>query len=512
MSYTQQLAGRGKSGKGTNWITTGVVVDVDDPQQNGRIRAACQALGDETDPKSINLQNIPWATMAPPLGGSMTQGFREVMGQVDGETPYGFFGVPKVGTEVVIAVIDGDNGYRVCLGCLQHNGATGAAPHGRYQSSGSYPDGPLAMNGKQIQPLYNNLTAMFSGPYGQGRSSYEWMSRGSDYTFSAHRGSAKNARQSDDDNENVTISEGDGRTINFTQGYAKDRMGDQPGVVNDPDRKYDPQTYAWVTPGFHSVSMDDRSENCRVRIRSTSAHQIILDDTNERIYIASNKGKNWIEMDSCGNIDIHSDTRVSIHAAKDINMTSEGTIRLASKDLHLRASNELRMYSDADMHMFSNKNIRSKSTLKTVVETGTMFEVLATADARITSNANVHVLANANLHLNGNSAVHVLSSGNVIQTGAKILANSSPAATAATPAAPSESKTAYHTNRIPMHEPWPRVLTDKEKSDKDDLVMAMPVVYTSGSLADFEYKSYDDESIGRVEYGVSLGRNVKWHR
>ncbi len=511
-SYLRASAAQSTSQK-MEQITTGFVVDTDDPQQNSRIRVACAAWGDEVDPTSANIKNIPWASMAPPLAGMMTQGYRGISSRVDGEVPYGFFGAPKLGAEAVVAMVNGDPGYRVVLGFLHDLGGTGAAPHGRFQTSGGYPDGPLTLEGTQIQPLYNNLTDMFGGPYGLGpRTSFEWMSRGSDYTYSAHRAESRNSKQSDDDPENVTITEPDGRTISYTAGYAKDRVGDQPAIIKDDDRTYDPQTYAWVSPGFHSYSMDDRPENCRVRIRTTTGHQIILDDTNERIYVSSNKGRNWVEMDSCGNIDIHSDTRISIHAANDINMTSEGTIRLASKDIHIRAQNEIRAYSNADTHIYANANLRVRTTQKTFIETGSTFEVLATADAKITSSANVHVLAASSAFVTGSSSVEIMSSGNILETASMIYSNSGPAASPADTATPSQSKTAYHTNRIPMHEPWPRVLTDKAKSDKDDALTPIPVMYTTGTLADFEFKTYNDPNIGRIEYGTTLNRNAKWHR
>lgn len=511
-SFARAAAAQSNSGS-MEPITTGVVVDTDDPQQNSRVRVSCPAWGDDADPALANVKNIPWATCGSTLAGSMTQGYRGVSSRVTGEVPYGLVGIPKVGTEVVVVMVNGDPSYRIVVACLPHLGSTGALPHGRYQTSGGYPDGPLAMDGSQIQPLYNNLTEMFGGPYGSGpRGSFEWMSRGADYSFSAHRGQARNQRQSDDDAVTVSISEADGRSITYTAGYANDRVGDQPSLIKDDDRTYDPQTYAWVSPGFHSYSMDDRPENCRVRIRTTTGHQIILDDTNERIYLSTHQGKNWVEMDSCGNIDVHSDTRISIHAAKDINMTSEGTIRLASKDVHIRAQNELRMYSNADMHLYSNANIRTKSTLSTYIETGASFELLATADAKLTSMANVHVLAATSAFVTGGSSVEIMSSGNILETAAMIHMNSGPAAGSADSATASVSKTAYHSNRIPMHEPWPRVLTDKAKSDKDDSLSAIPVMYTAGTLADFEFKAYNDPNIGRVEYGSALNRNAKWHR
>ncbi len=509
----RQSVAKGRSSASTPAITSGFVVDTDDTQQNMRVRVACALWGDETNPDIINLQNIPWATVAPQFGGVMTQGFRGVSTAVDDDTPYGIVGVPKVGTEVIVAKLNDDPLYRVVIGVLPPLGSAGAMPHGRFQTSGSYPDGPLSMSGKPIEPLYSNLTETFGGVYGNGpRGSYEWMSRGADYSAAAYRDASRNKRQTDNDPENVTITEGDGNSFTYTAGYAVDRVGDQPSIVSDDTRKYDPQTYCWGSPGFHSISMDDRAENCRIKLRTTTGHQIIMDDTNERIYVSTHKGKNWVEMDTCGNIDIHSDTRVSIHAAKDINLSSEETIRLSSKDIHFRAQNELRMYSNKDMHLYSSANLRVRTTQKTLIETGNTFEVLSTADAKITSLANVHILAASAAHMTGNGSVHILSSGNILETGALICKNSGAAAQSADSATASQSKTAYHSNRIPMHEPWPRVMTDKAKSDQDASVTAIPVVYTSGSLSDFEFKMYDDVSIGRVEYGSSLARNAKWHR
>lgn len=515
MSMAKQIKdGRDRSDKAgaTRGITSGFVVDNDDPQQSGRLRVCCPSLGDDPNPTTMNVQNIPWARFGTPLAGTMSQGYRGVDAKVEGETGYGFTGVPKVGTDVVVAILDDNPGQRVVIACMPHQSGGTAMPHGRFQSSGSFPDGPLALDGSHIQPMYDNYTQMFSGPYASGRQSFEWMSRGVDYTFGAFRGEAKNPRQAEDDSEDVSVSEPDGRTIQYTQGYGADRVGDQASVANNSNRKYDPQVYAWTSPGFHSISMDDRVENCRLRLRTTTGHQIVLDDTNERIYISTFKGKNWVEMDAAGNIDVHSDTRINIHAAKDINLTSEQTIRLASKDIHFRAQNEIRMFSFADTHLISNSNIRIASVQSTAIETGTTFTVLATADAKITSSSNVHVLAATSAYVTGSSSVELMSGGNILGTGAMVLWNSGPAASSADSAQPASAKTAYHTNRIPMHEPWPRVLVNLDKANDDAAMTAQPIAYTGGSMGDFEFTSYSDSNIGRMEYGVSLNRNPKWHR
>lgn len=490
-------------------ITTGIVVDTDDTQQNLRLRVCCALLGDDPNPKTMRLHNIPWATYAPAFGGVSTQGYRGITSVVDGDVAYGLIGLPKVGTEVLVATVNGDPTVRMVIGCIINNGTSNTFPHGKYDTTGEYPDGPLAVNGTKIQPLYDNITQMFTGLFGSPRDSFEYMTRGVDYSHSAHRGRYMNSRQTTVDPDNVSISEADGNSIEYTAGHSRDRIGPQEEIVSNPNLKSDPQVVALVSPGLHAISMDDRAENCRLRIRTTSGHQIIFDDTNERIYLSSSKGKNWVEMDACGNIDIHSDTRISIHAAKDINLTAGDSVRITANNFHVRTMNETRLFSGGDTHLHSNANFRMHSAASTFLQTGATLAVKVATQANIEA-TNIDMLSSSDFKITSGATLHEKAS-NIFITGPHYV-NSSNAAQAATAADPADQKSAYHTNRIPQHEPWPRVLTDMDKSDNDTESKPNSIDYRSNTLTDFEFKDYNDANIGRIERGVNLQRNQKWHR
>src|ERR1035437_2796747 len=61
--------------------------------------------------------------------------------------------------------------------------------------------------------------------------------------------------------------------------------------------KSDSQTIALTSPGRHFISFQDIDEFCRTRWKTTEGTQIIMDDTNERIYISTARGRNWMEID-----------------------------------------------------------------------------------------------------------------------------------------------------------------------------------------------------------------------
>jgi hypothetical protein len=76
----------------------------------------------------------------------------------------------------------------------------------------------------------------------------------------------------------------------------------------------------------------DIDEYCRMRFRTTAGHQIILDDTNERIYISTAKGRNWIELDEgSGHINVYSASKINVHSENDINLCSDENINIVAK-------------------------------------------------------------------------------------------------------------------------------------------------------------------------------------
>lgn len=471
-------------------ITIGTVVDTNDPQQMGRLRVCCHSWNDDT----TNVESLPWCRYVTPFGGSLGAGTRGPdQDMSEGRVSYGFWAVPKVGSLVIVACIEGRRAERVWLGCIYDQFEPHTMPHGRYSfenhprlpSETTKPIGPFSTSEKFINPSYKNARIAFPGPADK---NYEWQTRVADYTVAAT------------DIENLPTTSSyvhDDKDVkykkwNSRQGYGLSRI--------DPNRQktytgknYDPQTYSWTTPGFHAISMDDRVENCRVRVRSSAGHQIILDDTNERIYISTAKGSNWIEIDQDGNISMYTDKRVNIRAKKDINFTTDETFRVhAKKGIHLYSGDEMRVHVQADLHTRVEQNIRTHSGAATLCTADMDYHITSGNSFYLQATANIHEKAGTSLNLNSGSATNVLSGADVVVTGANVHLNGPQAEQAQGTQPPNEQPAAW-TNIVPDHEPFLRAMTANDFTHVPEV-------------------PYDSDKAGKIERGVEIPRGKYWRR
>lgn len=525
-------------------FTTGIVVDTNDPMEIGRVRVCCPAWGDDPDPKSMDVNHLPWAKVTSPFGGFVNQGFRANGEQIAGETSYGMHSSSKVGAEAIVVQLNGDPNVRAVLGFLRGDGSANTLPHGRYKVSGNGLDGPYTVDDKPIEPLYSNTknaftNAQFGG--GNANSSFEWISRGSDYAMGAHNDDTKRAIQTTTDDDGATLTEGDGRTIKVTQGSSASRVGDKPELAGARDSSHDPQTHCWVSPGFHAIAMDDRMGNTRMRFRTSTGHQILLDDTNERIYVSTNQGNCWFEMDSSGNMDVYSGLRLNIFSANDMNLTTNEDFRVVAKNIHMKASQEFRLTANGDIGVHSNANIRMGAMTEFRAQSGSNFHINsggtlfvsttgaqnfdAGADYFVSSAGSQNFSSGASIFLTSVGSNEVQAGGNSITTAPMVTHNSGPAAASAAPATVAQlagEQPAKHTTRIPQHEPWPRMMMDATRANMVDEEAkpptdgskwtSEPIAFDGSNPAEFEFKSYNDPNIGRIEGGVAIMRNKLWHR
>lgn len=95
--------------------------------------------------------------------------------------------------------------------------------------------------------------------------------------------------------------------------------------------------------GGHAFIMDDgdvKDDNRLVRLRSSSGHQIIMNDSCNSLYISNNNGTVWIEFTAEGRlqifgangIDVRSQANLNIYTDKITNLHSVGKINIKSDD------------------------------------------------------------------------------------------------------------------------------------------------------------------------------------
>lgn len=367
----------------TKTLTIGVVVNTDDPLENGRLMIFCPALND--NPKK--LLHLPWASYITPFGGSVnndkfTRGHIPGQEFSGGAVHYGFWGIPEHGAHVLVGCINGDPRRRFWLGCIPQHQESHTMFNGRFKWDGDSAEGPYTSTNSPLEPIYTNMKKAFKGE----SSSAEWKSRVADYQATSVNEDVGEIPSPDKptylDNQYSQISAAEKdkwvKPILGAHGYdwtSNKKLGEMKAS----------KVYGMMTPSGHSISMDDRAFNSRVKIKSAAGHQVLLDDTNERIYVSTYEGKSWVELDKSGNIDVFADRRLSIHATKDINIESDETVRIkGKKGIHLYAGDtkgqtpleeipgdgQIRFHSTDDMHIMSEKSIRTLAKEDMLTEVG----------------------------------------------------------------------------------------------------------------------------------------------
>jgi hypothetical protein len=549
-------------------ITIGIVVSVNDPQQLGRIQVMIPSLGHTPD--QVERGNLPWANYSTPYGGVDSLSTRGVAtdGQSasgygtksSGPIAYGQWAIPKVNARVLLCTVDKDLNQIYWFGCIYQNSMTHTMPHGRFSAAklSDGPDGPLSSTEQPIEPYYSNSVKAFGG-----HNTFEWRSRGADYSGSAISPTRANkdialntaadqtgtvSAIADDRDAEITEADGNvlGHDLKYRQGYALSRIDPALDTTtaqhvsngSNTDANLEPSVMSFTTPGFHAISMDDRPENCRVRLRTTSGHQILLDDTNERIYISTSEGRNWVEMDTDGHIYIFSEESISLKATGDINLSADKSIRMtAKKGIFMYGEDDIRIETTKDLHAKSiNQFIEASTainiTSQSLLIKNTNFDIssssvklstdtldllcsgnLVTKASTVSiSSSNMNVDSGGNLKMSGDvsSGSHSLDThthkykpgpGGPIPSdppdGGPVGASPGSPATANT-AEP--SKQAYWTNIVPQHEPWAR--TYKKDSE-------ININHTD----EFPYDS-PEIAVSMKRSGVedTRKRNPLWHR
>jgi hypothetical protein len=419
--------------------------------------------------------------------------------------------VPKIGAQVLIACIDGDTNHRIWLGCLYGQYLTHTLPHGRFTyKDADQPAGPISSSEAPIEPLHQNLTEAFTN---QGssvpntpnlpRNNLEFRTRGADKQAALlgdEQAATVESTVSDiSDDRDQTVNEEDGNTFTSDQGYGLSQ--------EDPDlqfestiRNFDPQTYSWTTPGFHSISMEDRTDNVRMRFRTTGGHQIILDDTNERIYISVAKGAAWFEIDQDGNIDFFTTRNFSVHAKKDINFKTDQSFRVhAAEGIHLHADQEVRIHAVQDAHLKSNQSVRLHANGGAFVEADGDLNMVGHGSSFLSADSDLHLDAGGNLNQKSGTEMNLNAGGDMKLTGGPNIHLNGPSATPATTAQDAAEFEAFFASRVPEHEPWARVM------------MNLTADQNVGNQFNPEF-TYTNPQVGKVERGEAIPRNTRWHR
>ena len=321
------------------WLVEGVVVDTSDPQEMGRMKVWCPAV----DGDSPTIETLPWVLYVSPLAGQAHDyPAGGTGGKSTGPVSYGFFAVPKIGAQVLVAFLYGDFNQRVYMGSFFRDHGNRSLPAGRNA------EGAAATSDSfdPIEPTKSNLNAQFQGKLSdsiaQTRGVYE-----------------RQVAQAADQKTN-------------TEGYM-DRVVE---AGEEGAGSLDPQTYCITTPGRHSIIMQDHPKFARLRIKTAEGHQIIFDDANERIYVSTAHGKTWLELDQDGHVHLYGAESISMSAGGDFNLQALGNVNIsAGKNLNLNAGGHGRLSACSDISLSGDGgvNLTSGSSFN-ILSAGTLLQ------------------------------------------------------------------------------------------------------------------------------------------
>lgn len=276
-------------------IYLGIVKNNADPAQHGRL----QVYIPSEDAVGVDFDGLPWASYASPFGGSTTdlKVGREAE-TVPGASTYGMWAIPKNGAQVAVFYANGDPKVRYWFACIFQPELNRTMPGGidGYKSeldpNNAYPQ-------QDTPHVVESLTEA-----GLDSSSPHFKTRGGFERSVSHPSNGNRNKPTDN-------------------GYASKPL--------EPE-KADSQIYSINTPGRHFLAMSDVADHCRVRLKTTAGTQLLFDDTNERIYLSTAKGRNWIEIDETnGKIYLYTASKFSVHAENDINLYSDQNINIVAK-------------------------------------------------------------------------------------------------------------------------------------------------------------------------------------
>ena len=83
--------------------------------------------------------------------------------------------------------------------------------------------------------------------------------------------------------------------------------------------------------GGHVFLMDDgnfQGVDRLIRLRSSGGHQILMNDTENIMYIGNSNGSVWVELTGPGHLNIYTGSSVNVRAGKDINFHADGDINM----------------------------------------------------------------------------------------------------------------------------------------------------------------------------------------
>ena len=344
-------------------VYMGVVLAINDPQQMKRCRVRILGI----DEGGLEIQKYRWIPVMVDMAGLQEDAPMGPEKQITpGFTSYGRFGMPKVGARVLVAFIAGRLSNPVIIGMMPPHDMISGLPAGNQGKNEKSDRAP-----QDITRTKTRMDQAFGTPNSEVKATrgFDVTGRAPGYTsdpFGADADASGRAGPSDVADGNLKTGGIVGDRSKF--GYPE-AIGTRPTPATPID-DVEPMMYSFTTPGQHTLLMNDDPDNCRVRLRTVSGNQLILDDTNQRIYLSVGTGQAYLEFDEDGHGDLYVSRRLSIHAGEDINIKSDKQVNIegaegvnikGGKDVKISSSESVDVKAGKSAYTEAGQNIHEKA-------------------------------------------------------------------------------------------------------------------------------------------------------
>ena len=118
----------------------------------------------------------------------------------------------------------------------------------------------------------------------------------------------------------------------------------------------------------HSITLDDGDidgNSNQIRLRTSTGHQLLLNDTEGVIYVGNSDGSCWIELSNEGTMDVYAQdsinfrsANINFHADENIKMHAKGFAQIvADQQLHLQGTQETTIVTEGEAGINAKKNL-----------------------------------------------------------------------------------------------------------------------------------------------------------
>jgi len=190
-------------------------------------------------------------------------------------------------------------------------------------------------------------------------------------------------------------------------------------VPGDPD-------VVFYRSGGHSFVMDDGSAadgtDQLIRLRTSGGHQILMNDTEDILYVGSQSGSHWLEFSKNGSINIFSAGGFNLRSSGAINFHSDAAISMCAPHVAISALPNISGVTGKNLSVGSALGIIPSITINSAgtINTGSLLATTVKADGVLSVSAlgAVTIAGGAVVKVNALGAMDVSALG-VLNLGAK---------------------------------------------------------------------------------------------